>query len=1477
MENEKKYYLGLDIGTNSVGWAVSDDYYNLIRKKRKHLWGARLFEEANGSDSRRANRNNRRRIARRRYRINILREIFQEEINKVDPNFYRRLDFSYAFKEDLPSDLNTNYLFEDEKLLEEYHKNYSTIYHLRKELIVNKDKKFDIRFIYLAISHMIKYRGNFLSDAGIDENVLKINLKEIFDSIDENIKEIARLNSDEDEDEEINNTKLFNYNEEGKTETLNEIFIKYEKKSEMLDKFYEFFDPSLKKDKLTNSILKLINGYSCTLKDIFSYRKEEWENNEELAKKKIDFSSNDIEDTLNELASILTSEEFSIIFEAKKLYDYKVLKQIMKDSDSINESMIGIYDKHKYQLKELKRLTKEYLGKEEYKKYFSSKVTKDYKNTYGAVVGRGIINNKFEKFKKKSGDSLKAFKGLLENLNKSIETSSNLNKEKDLKIVNSLLEDYNNQKLFITQNNKSNGVIPYQLNALELKKIIENQGKYYPFLLEKGKDYPNPNKEEYKLISLLKFKIPYYIGPISNRTLSNDSNVNHWAKFVNKKEKHSKVYPWNFFDIVDDKKSGEAFIESLKNNCTYILDEPTMPKYSLIFQVYKVLSKLNNVLINGEKIDKDLKEKIIVNLYLKKKSVTYKDLRKYLIKEKNIANEDDLEISLKNTKDEEKISNYFDKATTLSSFIDFIDIFSDEKFYLDKEKFKKAEDAIKIVTIFEDKKTRLNSLKELFGNNIDENLENKLKKLNYKDWSSLSNKFLNGIKSNYVNYETGEVIQHTILDIMKEEPLSLNEIYETKKENGTYLYSFKETVNKLNEDYLKNNLDIDPIDNMWGSQSMKRATRQTIRITDELLKILNRGHFDKIFIETTREKGESKQTVAKDKRINDYLEAASKLNFDISELKEELKDQKANISKKKIYLYFTQLGRDLYTGEKIDINDLDKYDVDHIIPQAKLKDDSFTNLVLTLKSINNKKQDTYPLTNIINDKGREWIKKLHSIKDKNNAPFFMSKDKYDRLMRNNPLTLEEEAGFINRQLVMTNQSCKAVCDILKQRYKESEIVYSKAGNVSDFRNYFNLVKCRNINDFHHANDAYLNIVVGDIYNQKFTNLATKAIIEKYVENKESLKYDAKNIFTKDIKARSGDRLIWEKPTNLDKKDNGALLTGGTIDKVRKTLSYNDPMVTKMLMTQSGAQGFFNKISLVSTKFSEKAAMPLKLKEDSILSNTKYGGYNDLIASYFLLIECEDKKGNTINQFVPVLDIYRRHFKTDEEYLVNQGYKNAKLLVSSKLLINTVLEIKFGNSNVYTRFLVAGRTGENIILRLINEPHYNLKAASYIKDIITFLGLNLDKTKKPNLDIYKDLGPNEEIKVGGKDKEKIFNLTKNLELYDYMVSKYNCNLYNCLPTWATSMEKFKDNDVRNNFLSLNVLEQLKFLILMINFISANQPGFKFEVNQEKLDKKKSISNSIGTMHINSKLDAEKNHYRIVRESITGFYRKILFEK
>ncbi|MCT7875508.1 MAG: type II CRISPR RNA-guided endonuclease Cas9, partial [Lactobacillus iners] len=56
-------------------------------------------------------------------------------------------------------------------------------------------------------------------------------------------------------------------------------------------------------------------------------------------------------------------------------------------------------------------------------------------------------------------------------------------------------------------------------------------------------------------------------------------------------------------------------------------------------------------------------------------------------------------------------------------------------------------------------------------------------------------------------------------------------------------------------------------------------------------------------------------------------------------------------------MYFKQMGRDAYTGDKLSLDQLQNYDIDHIFPRSFIKDDSLDNRVLTQKPINAKKSD----------------------------------------------------------------------------------------------------------------------------------------------------------------------------------------------------------------------------------------------------------------------------------------------------------------------------------------------------------------------------------------------------------------------------------------------------------------------------------------------------------------------------------------
>ena len=99
----------------------------------------------------------------------MLQDIFKDEVNKVDSSFFDRLNNSALHEEDKPESAKAPcLLFNDKDYYDgKYYTDYPTIYHLRKEMIENPEKKYDIRMIYLVMAHMIKYRGNFLREGSI--------------------------------------------------------------------------------------------------------------------------------------------------------------------------------------------------------------------------------------------------------------------------------------------------------------------------------------------------------------------------------------------------------------------------------------------------------------------------------------------------------------------------------------------------------------------------------------------------------------------------------------------------------------------------------------------------------------------------------------------------------------------------------------------------------------------------------------------------------------------------------------------------------------------------------------------------------------------------------------------------------------------------------------------------------------------------------------------------------------------------------------------------------------------------------------------------------------------------------------------------------------------------------------------------------------------------------------------------------------
>ena len=329
----------------------------------------------------------------------------------------------------------------------------------------------------------------------------------------------------------------------------------------------------------------------------------------------------------------------------------------------------------------------------------------------------------------------------------------------------------------------------------------------------------------------------------------------------------------------------------------------------------------------------------------------------------------------------------------------------------------------------------------------------------------------------------------------------------------------------------------------------------------------------------------------------------------------------------------------------------------------------------------------------------------------------MSKTKFDRLVRKSPLSDEELGDFISRQLVETNQTVKAVVDILKNKFADqSTIVYSKARFVSEFRDKYKIYKSREINDLHHAKDSYLNIVVGNVLYSRFT-LDPRNFYRTDNANKNITK-NTKHLFDMTVKSPKGDKIVWN-----GEKD---------IERIKKICEKNDCLVSKMNFSNYNG-GFYNETRYRSTNNDKdsKAKIQLKGSNSNPLSDiSKYGGYDSLKTAYFMLVESEDKNGRKIKtiETVPILVVRQvknlkdRQEKIFEYVVEKNNLKNAKVLIP-KINIQSTLRIGKGE------YLLAGKTGNKFVLHNFNQWYLDNDMTRYAKVIAKFIQLKKDKQEK----------------------------------------------------------------------------------------------------------------------------------------------------
>lgn len=870
------YYVGLDIGTNSVGWAVTDTNLNLIKVKgkRKNFWGAHLFTAGKTAKKRRVYRSTRRRYDRRAVRISLLREIFDNNIKEIDPEFFDKMSSSWVHPEDSYRNKIGDYIFgaDQKEEKEEYYKKYPTIWHLRKELVYSHKKK-DLRLVYLAIHHIIKHRGNFLYTDNELKN-LESNISDVFSRV------LNIINQFTENPINIEKTRT----------TFIEILSEPKNRNEQRDALYEQLSNGLSSNdkKIIKNLINILLGYKIDLKNLL------------MLEKSVKTYLFDLIEGDNKYEEVMKSlgENGEIIDLMQQIYSWTIMNQLMPpEIDYISDAYVQIFEDYKKDLKSLKRLFKKCLSSSEYDEFFRNSSIKGSFASYNQSKKETPLNELYKTIDKK----LKPFL-----------TDDKFLSNKDYQRY---IERAENDKFLQVINTSNKGAIPHQFHKDELEAIINNQGEYYPFLKD--------NKE--KVIKILTFRIPYYVGPL-----------NPLSSFAWIKREDEKIFPWNFEDIVDLEISEEKFITRMIKSCTYLVAEEALPLESLLYQEYKLLNELNKVKVDGQLIERQDKLKLLNDLFKKKRSVNKGDLKKWF--EINYGENRGYDII--GLSQEDNFNNQ------LSSWKTFTDLGYD----LDNaEVFKMAENIIKWGTIFSDVKTKQNRISKNYPNLSKEEI-NTLSRLKFRGWGRLSRKFLYEVRFKLPNETSVSIIERlratndNLMQIINNQELGI------KSQLDKHM---QESIEKK----LRENNVTDEVDAIPGSPAIKKSVRRSLAIVEEITQIMG-GEPKKIFIEMARgEISQPKRTKSRYDRLKKIYDDLKRQNKIVSETYQELSDKKELLYNEWIYLYFLQAGRCLYSGKPINLDQPQLYEVDHIIPRSYQTDNSFDNKALVLRSENQHKKD----------------------------------------------------------------------------------------------------------------------------------------------------------------------------------------------------------------------------------------------------------------------------------------------------------------------------------------------------------------------------------------------------------------------------------------------------------------------------------------------------------------------------------------
>ena len=500
----------------------------------------------------------------------------------------------------------------------------------------------------------------------------------------------------------------------------------------------------------------------------------------------------------------------------------------------------------------------------------------------------------------------------------------------------------------------------------------------------------------------------------------------------------------------------EIEIEKNGKIVTKTIGPRVTPKSSPIFQESKIWQVLNNVQVIGEQIQgkkrpltQDEKEKLFVELNIKEKLTSNQVLQTLGLKGDYQLNYEELEGNKT-------------RATFLKAFQEIIELSGHEIEFAKKnakdietelkELFKALEFNTEILTFNTDL-----SKEEIKDQQIE-------KQAYYKLWHLLYS--FEGDSSKLGNEKLIQKLME-LCKMPKEYATILSNItfpldYSSLSTRATLKilpflkqgFMYSEACEKAGYKHSKNSLTKEEIENKILKDSLSQLPKNSLRnpvvekILNQMVNVVNSlieeyGKPDEIRIELARElKKSAKERDELTKAVNSSKKDHEKI---VSILQSSFNIQnpsRNDIIRYKLYEELKPNGyHTLYTNTYIPQEKLfsKEFDIEHIIPQALLFDDSFSNKTLEKRDANIEKGRMTAYDYVLEKRGEQGIEEYKSKIDNLNIS---SSKRKKLLMRENDIP----DGFIDRDLRNSQYISKKSREILEQIVK---VVNTTTGSVTD--------------------------------------------------------------------------------------------------------------------------------------------------------------------------------------------------------------------------------------------------------------------------------------------------------------------------------------------------------------------------------------------------------------------------------------------